>query len=428
MVGTKSISKAKLRPGKKVNVSVAKAMKQLTDLKSGHSYELLDSYDNIEEKYENLLKNMSYKEKREYLTMTVEQRAEALTRLSQQREKDIGASKQTIQTLKAMSCDARDFLRLCDLWNSGDPGVKKSKKVFEELEATESIPWDDAMTEAWRNRPSWCQNLRSALLHYAKQFVDIKRARGSDFIVAGERPVLKIDQDKVAGDLLGVSVMAKLESISRAVDKIDSEKKASQRGVYFPGCYNFCKIQQATSELRQIEFHAGGKMKKDEMYRRFPVLKPLPKIKVEDADVEPVSSSTRPPSPSLVDHKRVEAAEAKVERLRVVNDQQEEKEEEGLHEDGGGYDGEQGDVFRQVFGDEDGDEDGDEEMEEMDGDEAVGAEASEETRKTGETGETVESSDQESTSEASNFQHNDEDMMFAEAMAARDAAQVVCEE
>jgi hypothetical protein len=228
--------------------------------------------------------------------------------------------------------------------------------------------------------------------------------------------------------------MTKLECVTRAIKKLDDAKRASQRDVFFPNCYRLCQQQAATTELRQIEFHRGGKLPLEEVYERFPVLRPLPRPKVEAPDVDSSApNSARPPSPSLVDYKKLEAAEAEVMRLKIMNDQYEAEEEEEEEEDGG-YEGEQGDVFRQVFGDEsecdeDPHEDGgealtqamDEEPSEAAGEEAdAGSVAGEsEHGSAGGAGVSGDASDRES--ESSGWRHDDEEMMFAEAMAARDA-------
>lgn len=430
MAGTKSIAKPRGRILKTVTPSMAKAMKSLQEIKTGHS-DLLDSYDALEEKYEVDKKNKTLAQKRAELVKTIEEKRADEEREKKQKEKDIGASKQTIQTLKRMAADAYDFIRLCDLWNRGDPGVKKSKRVFEELLEAERIEWDAAMTEAWTNRPLNCHNLRSALLIYAKQFVDLKRTNGGQFLVQGAKKVVKFNPEKLdkleipedpqAEDAPTVSVMTKLESITRALKKLDDAKNASQRDVFFPNCYGFCRQQTATTELRQIEFHRGGKVPLEEMYERFPVLRPLPKAKVEAPDVDSYApTSERPPSPSLVDYKKLEAAEAEVMRLKIMNDHYDAEEEE--EEEDGGYEGEQGDVFRQVFGDESECEDGPHEeggetpTQPMDeepsaGESAGGSDAgSVAGESAGESGE----------SESGGWRHDDEDMMFAEAMAARD--------
>lgn len=436
MAGTKSIAKSRGRILKTITPAMAKAMKGLQEIKTGHS-ELLDSYDALEEKYELDKKNKTLAQKREELVKTIEDQKLDEEREKKQREKDIGASKQTVQTLKCMAADAYDFIRLCDLWNRGDPGVKKSKRVFEELEEAERLEWDATMTEAWTNRPLNCHNLRSALLHYSRQFVDLRRTNGAQFLVQGAKKVVKFNPDNLdileipdkpqADDAPTVSVMTKLECITRAIKKIDDAKGASQRDVFFPNCYRFCQQQTATSELRQTEFHRGGKMPLEEMYEKFPVLRPLPRSKVAAPDVDPSApTSTRPASPSLVDYKKLEAAEAEVMRLKIMNDHYDAEEDEEEDEDGG-YEGEQGDVFRQVFGDdsecdegprEEGGETPTQPMEEEPSEpsEATGGESDAGSAAGGE-------SDRESDreSESSGWRHDDEEMMFAEAMAAREA-------
>jgi hypothetical protein len=423
MAGTKAISKpgskprSKLRPGKNVSLNVAKAIRNLESAKKGHS-EVLDSYDTLEQKYDDALKNMTYAEKRKNLIKTVEERADELDRQNKQREKDIGASKLTVQTLKYMAADSLTFIRLCDRWNRGEPGVKTSKKVFEELMAAEKIELDGTMTEAWRNRPVGCEGIRSALLHYSKQFVDIKKTKGSEFLVPGDRPLINIDQEKAAVDPVAMTVMTKLESITRALKKLDEAKSESKLNDYFPGCFGFCRRQQATQELRNIEFHRGGKMNEEEMYSRFPDLIPLPKAKAQAPDLEPGPSSVRPPSPSLVDYKKLEAAEREVQRLKMLNDQEEDEDDDDDEEDDGGYEGEQGDLFRQVFG---GDGEGEETASEAEPMEE--AEPAEEPAEEPEPSVDAAQSDSENetTSEDSNWKHDDVDMMFAEAMAAREA-------
>ena len=421
MAVTKAISKprSKLRPGKNVSLNVAKAIRNLESAKKGHS-EALDSYDTLEQKYDDALKNMTYAEKRKNLIKTVEERAEELDRQNKQREKDIGASKLTVQTLKYMAADPLTFIRLCDRWNRGEPGVKTSKKVFEELMAAEKIELDGTMTEAWRNRPVGCESMRSALLHYSKQFVDIKKAKGSDFLVPGDRPIIKIDQEKAAGNLVAMTVMTKLECITRALKKLDDAKVESKLDDYFPGCFGLCRRQQATEEVRKIEFHRGGKMDEEEMYSRFPELIPLPKSKPPAPDLEPGPSSVRPPSPSLVDYKKLEAAEREVQRLKMLNDQEEDEDEEEDVDEDGGYEGEQGDLFRQVFGGdgEEGEEGGEAESEaESEAEPMEGAAPAAEPEAEADAARS--DSEQESTSEDSTWKHDDVDMMFAEAMAAR---------
>ena len=426
MAGIKAISKpkskSKLRPGKNVTLNVSKAIKHLEDAKNGHS-DVLDSYDNVERMHDESLKNASHAEKRNNLIKSVEERADEIDRQNKQREKDIGASKSTIQTLKHMSADEFTFIQLCDRWNRGEPGVKTSKKVFEELMAEEQVEWNAVMTEAWRNRPLGCQSLRSALLLYSKQFVDLRRTNGSEFLVPGDLPVINIDKEKLHNDYLAVTVLTKLESITQAIQKLDGARKESKLNEYFPGCFGLCQRQVTSVELRQIEFHMGGFMDKEDLYTKFPTLRPLFTTKPQASDVDHGFSSTRPPSPSLIDHEKLEAAEREVQRLRMINDKEEE--DEGEDEDmdeGGGYDGEQGDLFRQVFGGEEGEE-GEEGEAGEEGEEAEQAapepiqhEASEPEQAA--TFSVSGDSEHESTSDISKWKHDDEDMMFAEAMAA----------
>tara|TARA_B110000902_G_scaffold149640_1_gene172283 strand:- start:765 stop:2132 length:1368 start_codon:yes stop_codon:yes gene_type:complete len=446
MAGSKSIAKPRGRILKTVTPAMSKAIKGIQELRTGHS-DLLDSYDALEEKYDADKKNKTLSQKREDLVKTLEEKQVEEEHEKKQKEKDIGASKQTIQTLKRMAADEDDFIRLCDLWNHGDPGIKKSKRVFEELEEAESILWDATMTEAWSNRPLNCHNLRSALLHYSKQFIDIKGSNGSQFLVHGARKIVKFTPEKLDkqrypdpvkpdsedDEAPTISVMCKLEFIKRSIAKLDAAKQASQLDVFFPNCYRLCQKQTATSDVRRLELHRGGDMPLMEMYERFPVLRPLPKAKVEATDVDDSAPvSYRPPSPSLVDYKKLEAAEAEVTRLKIINDKYDDDEE--VDEEDGGYEGEQGDVFRQVFGDEEEGEDGP--CEEgvqgalVQGVLGVLAEAMDE-EVSDETGEAAgerspslsdrasdRASDRESESSA--WRHDDEEMMFAAAMAARD--------
>jgi hypothetical protein len=425
----KTIAKSKLRPGKNLSLGVTKAIKQLTDLKSGGDTGLVDAYDALEEKYDNDAKNMSYSAKRKNLIKTVEDRADDLDRQNKQREKDIGASKQTIQVLKCMAVDEQDFIRLCDLWNRGDPGVKKSKRVFEELMNEEKHEYNGIMVEAWRHKPEGCGSLRSALLAYSKRFLDLRRVHGPDFLVAGN---YKLEMEKAGDDAVAVTVLSRLESIRLAIKTIDDVKSSSSLTQYFPGCYRMCQLQEASAQVRQMQFHHGGPLDDEVKFQKFPVLKPLPKTTTRAPDVEPSASSfTRPPSPSLVDYQNLEAAEAEVQRLRILNDKQEEGEEEdeeGEGEEGGGYVGEQLDVFRQVFGGEDEEESEEESEEENEENKENEEEAEEEAEEEVKEEASVERMSTESDGEESSsgsvnrWHHDDENMMFAEAFAAREEA------
>lgn len=457
MSSTKSITKTRGRILKKVTSKTAQALKNLKSFKSGQS-DHLDSYDTIEEKYEFEKANRTLAQKRRDLIKTLDEKKADLEREKKQREKDIGASKQTIHTLKCMSSGPLDFIEKCYAWNINDAGVKKSKGIFEDLEKNERIELDATMTEAWVNRPSNCHSLRSALLNYAKQYIDLKRFHGSTFKVQSAKKINKFNKETLEKiessfknekeDAPTITVMSKLESITRALHKLDEAKRASQREVYFPNSYRFCQQQSVSSEVRKIQFHMGSSMSFDELCEKFPIFVPLPKIKTENIDVDNSTKvSERPLSPSLLEYKKLEAAEAEVKKLKILNDLKEDGDEkdeddedgeddecEEKEDEGGGYDGEQGDVYRQVFADDsETEEDGP--HEEISG---AGVYAEEDGEGDGEADEVLMneqkpeelqeqrqySSSPTSTNNSSHnpgedmWRYNDEEMMFAEAFSA----------
>ena len=436
MPSTKTIAKNRGRILKTVTSKTVAALKNLNAFKSGQS-DHLDTYDAIEEKYEFEKANRTLAQKRRDLVKTNDEKKADFEREKKQKEKDIGASKQTIQALKCMASDPLDFIQKCYLWNINDAGVKKSKRIFEELHENERIELDATMVEAWVNRPINCHNLRSALLIYAKQYIDLKRIHGSEFKVQSAKKIKKFNKehldkiemslnDKIE-DAPTITVMTKLESITRALHKLDEANRSSQREVFFPNSGRFCQQQDTSSEVRKIQFHLGSSMSFDELCEKFPIFTPLPKTKTENIDVDHSTSvSERPLSPSLAEYKKLEAAEAEVKRLKILNNLKEdgdEKNEEDEDEDeDGGYEGEQGDVYRQVFGD-------DSEMEE-DGphEEVLGGEPDELLMQLPES-EALPEQRQDSNSPTSTaasthnsgeggWRYNDEEMMFAEAFSA----------
>jgi len=435
MAGPKTNARPRIRIGKKMSPAMATALKQLKQLKDGqadHS-EVVESCDAMEANYESERANMTLAQKRADLVKSLEERRCEKEQAVVQREKDIGASKQTIEVLKRMATDPCDFLRLCELWNTGDPGIKKSKSVFQDLETEEGVAMNGIMTEAWRHRPQNCENLRSALLIYSKQFIEINQSKGPDFLIHSARKRFKVspkeldqavkppDSDENA---VTVTVFGKLELIKEAIAKLDHAHATSQRNEFFPNCYRFVQQQNASREVRAAEFHLGCKMDKKELYERWPIFRPLIDSKVETSDVDPsVLEPARPPSPSLkaASSLGLKAAEAGGARFKSLEDKTVEHNigDEEDREYGGGYAGEQGDVFRRVFGD---DSDGEDSPLECDGPREEGAYAEPTdapSPKSGAHDSVDDASVSESGEEPPVWRHDDEDMLFAQALAAR---------
>jgi hypothetical protein len=247
--------------------------------------------------------------------------------------KDVGASRETIHTLANIARNRMHFMDMCEEWNEGKAGVRKTKIAYERLSQVEKPVRTPIMLHCWRKRPLGFEGgLRDACLIRYKQ--------------------LEKEGDRVGAD--GVAIQNEITQIERAVRTLKDCKGESKMDSFFPGHGGFRKQQLAEEKVRAIERKDGGPMKNSEKYRRFPCLQPgwpdqLGSVKL-DVLHDPVEMRKReqfavggqPCSPSLRQAKLTDQA------LATLNAKQGNKEPEAEEEPA--YEQEDA-MFAEVFGD-----------------------------------------------------------------------------
>ena len=251
--------------------------------------------------------------------------------------KDVGASRETVHTLANIARNRMHFVDMCEEWNEGKAGVRKTKIAYERLSQSEKPVRTAIMLDCWRKRPAGFQGgLRDACLIRFRQL---------------EKQLEKEGEHVGAG---GVAIQTEITQIQQAVRTLKDCKDESKMDTFFPGHGGFRKQQLAEEKVRAIERNDGGPMKKSEKYKLFPCLQPgwpdqLGAAKrdvlhdpVERRKEEQLAVGARPCSPSLLQAKLTDQA------LAALNAKQGNKEPEAEEEPA--YEEEDA-MFAEVFGD-----------------------------------------------------------------------------
>jgi len=194
-------------------------------------------------------------------------------------DKAVGANRETNWTLAQMAKNTVHYLQLAGKWESGKTDVRNAKKRFEELRDEEKAPPDVYTTEAWRNRPYGCDDLRVAIDIYSKHLDQGRKDVLSNLRAAGMTH-LEVNATVAAAT---AALDEKIAGLKRAVAAMDARKTASKTQEEFPGSGGFLKQQQLSAKLREWERRAGGPMPSKERMQKYPELEPgWPDIQGDD--------------------------------------------------------------------------------------------------------------------------------------------------
>jgi hypothetical protein len=185
-------------------------------------------------------------------------------------DKAVGANRETNWTLVQMAKNAVHYIQLAGRWEAGKTDVRKAKKRFEELKDEEKALPDTYTTDAWRNRPYGCNDLRKAIDLYGKHLDKARKNIFTNLRLTGMTH-LEINTTIVAAT---AALDEKIAGLKRAVAALDARKVSSRIQEEFPGSGGFLKQQAVSAKLREWEQRAGGPMDMKERKQKFPELEP----------------------------------------------------------------------------------------------------------------------------------------------------------